>query len=158
MEYTTTFQFARLVNQINKLENLASQASKRMGDAAEQGDLRENAEFQYAEENRNSDLLKSARLKHQLQTYQLFFEDQISTKCIGIGNTVKVKDLIDNSFGVFNIVGSGPSDIEKDEVPYLSPIGDGLCGMELEEIKEIRIPAGIRKYKILEISKYYPKE
>ena len=156
MEFTTAFQYKRLAKQIKKLENLAGQASKRMGNAAGFGDLRENAEFQYAEENRNSDLLKAKALKAQMTNYQIFSEDQVSINCVEIGTTVKVIDLIKDIPNIFNIVGSGPTDIDRNEVSYLSPIGEGLCGMESGEEKTIQVPAGEKKYKVLEISKYSP--
>ena len=158
MELTTLFQHTRLVKQMRKLDELAGEASKRMGLAAEHGDLRENTEFQYAEENRNSDLLKLRRLKNQLEDYQILHESEISTNFVGIGTSAKVIDLITDRKDVFNIVGSGPTDIGRDEVGYLSPIGEGLCGMKTGEVKTVKVPVGTRKYQVLEISKYYPKE
>ncbi|GAG16044.1 unnamed protein product [marine sediment metagenome] len=157
MKYTTHFQYNRLVKKIQNLEELASEAAKRMGVAADFGDLRENAEFQYAEEERNEKLLIIKRFKGELRELRVVPIEFDITK-VDIGKYVKVREISTNDEKIFNIVGDGPIKIDLDEIPYKSPIGDGLCGLKIGDIAKIKIPIGIKNYEILEIGIYSPRE
>lgn len=159
MTFTTQFQYKRYEQKLKKIEDLVNGAGKRMGEAAGRGDVGcENAEFQYAEENLQADSRIIGNLKKEMQRCHVIHETDISTNSVGIGTGVKVKNLESNAINDFNIVGIGPTDTDKKEVSYLSPIGRGLLGAKVGEVIHIKVPSGERKYSILEISKYFPNE
>jgi len=154
--YTTPFQYERLKRKIEELRSRANEASRRMGAAAEFGDLPENSEFLCAADERNLHHSRLTELINQINSLEVISEDSIDASRACIGTSVEVENLLSNEKEVFNLVGDGPSDIDLKEVPYLSPLGSGLLGSEIGKEIEIRVPAGIKKYKILRIGKYSP--
>lgn len=159
MTFTTEFQYRRYVKKMEAIEAIVKGAGERMGEAARFGDVGcENAEFQYAEQNLQTDLKVAQVLRGEMQGCEVLYEKDISTESIEIGTSVRVKNLETEVSSLFNIVGVGPSDIDKDEVSYLSPIGDGLMGLKKGSIETINIPAGERRFEVMEITKYFPKE
>ncbi len=45
------------------------------------------------------------------------------------------------------------SDYEQGKIAVTSPVGKGLLHHKINEVVEIKIPAGVLKYKVLEISR-----
>ena len=66
---------------------------------------------------------------------------------------VKLKDMATDEEFEYMLVSEEESDYEQNKVSVSSPVGAGLLNHKLNEIVEIKVPAGILKYKILEISR-----
>jgi transcription elongation factor GreA len=158
IEYTTYFQYERLRNKIDQIRKQVAEVSKRMGTAAEHGDLLENSEFLYAADERNLQSSRLLELVNEINSLEIIPDDAIDLTRIGIGTSIDVINLVSNKREVFNLVGAGPSDIDNREVPYSSPIGQGLLGLKVGEEVEINVPSEMKKYRVLEIKKYSPKE
>ena len=69
------------------------------------------------------------------------------------GNTVKIKDLEFNEEEEYTIVGSTEVDLTQNKISNESPIGAALIGAKKGEEIEVKVPAGIVKYKIMSIKK-----
>ena len=72
---------------------------------------------------------------------------------IRIKTTVKVKDYKSKKVIEYTLVPDGESDISKGKIASTSPVGKGLLGRKENDIVEIKVPAGIVKYKIIKILK-----
>ncbi|HAC06836.1 MAG TPA: transcription elongation factor GreA [Gemmatimonadetes bacterium] len=120
--------------------------------AREHGDLRENAEFKAAKERQG---FVEARLNHlttrMTELSKIDVKDMAYDKA-GFGSTVTIHDIdLDEDF-TFTITAGDFIDLDAGQVSLASPIGQGLLGAEEGEEVTIKLPAGARQYKIVELS------
>lgn len=117
------------------------------------GDLSENSEYDEAKNAQAENEIKIANLEAKLRYAKIIDESEIDTKTVQVGNTVKVKDLEFEEEEEYTIVGSTEVDLAQNKISNESPIGAALLGAKKGEEIEIKVPAGIVKYKILSIKK-----
>lgn len=117
------------------------------------GDLRENAEYDAA---KNSQALNEKRIfemEEKLSRIVVINEADIPSDQVLIGATVLLKDLKNQDEFSYKIVTQDEANFDEGKLSATSPIAKGLLGKKEGEIAEIRIPAGILKYKVLKISR-----
>jgi len=117
------------------------------------GDLSENSEYDEAKNAQASNEIKIANLENKLRYARIIDESEIDTKTVQVGNTVKVLDMEYDEECEYTIVGSTEVDLALNRISNESPIGAGLLGKKKNQVVEIKVPAGIAKYKILSIKK-----
>ena len=117
------------------------------------GDLSENSEYDEAKNAQAENETKIANLEAKLRYAKIIDESEIDTKSVQVGNTVTVKDLEFNEEEEYTIVGSTEVDLSQNKISNESPIGAALLGAKKGEEIEIKVPAGIVKYKIIAIKK-----
>ena len=76
----------------------------------------------------------------------------IKTDKVAIFTTVKVLNTTNSKEMIFKIVPENEIDIKVSKISTSSPIGAGLLGKSLNEVCEVKTPAGTFSFKILEIS------
>ncbi len=79
--------------------------------------------------------------------------DEVNTDVVGVGNTVKVKNLTMKIDQVITIVGANETDPKNMKISSESPIGAALLGKKKGETVEVDVPAGLMKLKVVEISR-----
>ncbi len=117
------------------------------------GDLSENSEYDEAKNAQADNEIKIANLETKLRYARIIDESEIDTKTVQVGNTVKIKDLEFGDEEEYTIVGSTEVDLSQNRISNESPIGAALLGAKKGEEVEIKVPAGIVKYKIISITK-----
>jgi len=121
--------------------------------AKEFGDLSENAEYSAAKEEQLANEMEIARLDDTLSHATVLDEKQVDTKCVNIGTVVKLLDLEENEEITFHIVSSLEADSRVNKISNQSPIGKAIMGKSKGASVEVKTPAGVLKYKILDIGK-----
>ena len=120
--------------------------------AREHGDLRENAEFKAAKERQG---FVEARLNHlttrMTELSKIDVTDMAYDK-VGFGSTVMIHDIDMGEDFTFTITAGDFIDLDAGQVSLASPIGQGLLGAGEGGEVTIRLPAGERQYKVLELS------
>jgi len=127
--------------------------SKDIGKARGHGDLSENAEYDAAKEAQAFNEKKIAELEETLSNVQLLDDTNIPKDEALLGATVKLKDLASGEELQYMLVSEPEADFSQDRISVTSPVGRSLLGHKKNEIVEIKVPAGILKYKILKISR-----
>lgn len=117
------------------------------------GDLSENSEYDEAKNAQAANEIKIAGLENKLRYAKIIDESEIDTKTVQVGNTVKIKDLEFNEEEEYTIVGSTEVDLSQNKISNESPIGAALLGAKKGAEIEVKVPAGIVKYKIISIKK-----
>ena len=79
-------------------------------------------------------------------------ESLIGTEKVRIMNRVKVENLSLKRVMEFTIVGETEADFSKGKLASTTPIAQALLGHKAGETVEAKVPSGIMKFKILEIS------
>ena len=117
------------------------------------GDLSENSEYDEAKNAQAENEVKIAELENKLRHAKIIDEKEIDTDTVQIGNTVKVLDIEFNEEVEYTIVGSTEVNLAENKISNESPVGAALLGKKKNDMVEVNAPAGIMKYKILDIKK-----
>lgn len=120
-----------------------------ISDAREQGDLRENAEYQYAKEEQGFIEGRILEIENKLSMAQIIDVTQIpeSGKVI-FGTTVVLINLENDEEQTYQIVGDDESDIKQNKLSVYSPIARALIGKEVGDVTTVRTPSGEVEYEI----------
>lgn len=119
--------------------------------AREYGDLSENSEYDEAKNEQALLEAKIAEMEEMLNSAKIV--EKVSTTKIGIGVTVSLFDYEFDEDVEYKIVGTTEIDPLQNKISLESPIGKALFGRKKGEIIDVEVPAGISKYKVLDIKK-----
>ncbi len=117
------------------------------------GDLKENAEYDAAKNNQAMNERNILVLEDKLSRSQIIDESKIAKDQVFIGAKVLLLDLKNKEEFTYSIVPQDEADFDAGMISVTSPIAKGLLGLKVDEIAEIKIPAGVLKYKVLKISR-----
>jgi len=121
--------------------------------AREFGDLSENAEYHVAKEKQVFIERKIAELEDKLTRVQILDDRNIDSSKAYLLSTVKVRDTRDGEEIEYTLVSEEEADIDNDKISIKSPIGRGLLGKSAGETVQIKVPAGVIEYEIVEVSR-----
>ena len=124
---------------------------KKIAEAREYGDLKENAEYHAARERQSFVKARIAQLTDQLNKLNDLNMNDIPDDRIGYGSTVTLLDLDSEDEIVFTFVSSNEVNPAEGKISVSSPIGVALQNRAAGDTVDVTIPAGKRKYKILKI-------
>ncbi len=117
------------------------------------GDITENSEYEEAKNEQAFAEGRIATLEKMLRNAKVIDDSDIVTDMVGVGTKVRVKDMELGDEIEYTIVGSAEADPTNYKISNESPVGKSLLGKQVDDVVEIDVPAGVIRYKILEISK-----
>jgi len=91
-------------------------------------------------------------LAYELSRADVVKKDKVPADRVKIYSKVTIEDLISKAKTTLTIVPPSEADIKQQKVSVLTPIGSALIGFKLGDEVEWKMPVGIRKYLILEVS------
>ncbi|MFB3919917.1 MAG: transcription elongation factor GreA [Candidatus Velamenicoccus archaeovorus] len=127
--------------------------SQAIAKARAMGDLSENAEYDAAKEAQGHLEKRIVELEDKLSRARIIENENIPTDKVYIGACVKLRDEDTKEESAYTLVSPAEADYTQNKLSIESPIGKALLGRKAGEIVEIQVPAGILKYKIIEISR-----
>lgn len=114
-----------------------------IAEARAQGDLRENAEFQYAKEEQGFIEGRILECANKLSSVQIIDVKEISPSGrVIFGTTVTVVNSEDESESTYQIVGDDEADIKQNKISVYSPIARALVGKEIGDVIGVNTPNG----------------
>ena len=126
--------------------------SAAIAEAREKGDLSENAEYDAARDAQGLLEVKIARLKEKVANARVIDESKLSTDTVQILSKVKVKNLTNKMVMNFQIVPETEADFSRGLLAATTPIAKALIGHSKGETVEAKVPSGVMKFEIVEIS------
>ena len=126
--------------------------SAAIAEAREKGDLSENAEYDAAREAQGLLEVKITNLKNKIANARIISGAQIGTDKVQIMNKVKVKNMALNREMEFTIVGETEADFANGKLASTTPIAKALLGHKKGDIVDAKVPSGVMKFEILDIS------
>ena len=126
--------------------------SPAIAEARDKGDLSENAEYEAAREAQGLLELNIAKLQNLVANARVIDESQIGTDKVQMLNKVKVKNLNTNQVMNFTLVSENEADFMAGKLAAGTPIGQALMGHSVGEVVEAKVPAGVIKFEILDIT------
>ena len=125
--------------------------SDEIGKARALGDISENAEYDAAKEAQGLNEKKIADIEQKLTSAQIIDESKMATDEVLIGATVDVQDIDTSEKETYTLVSETEADFANSRISVTSPVGKALLGHKKGDLVDISVPAGIVKYKILNI-------
>ena len=126
--------------------------SAAIAEAREKGDLSENAEYDAARDAQGLLEVKIARLKEKVANARVIDESKLSADTVQLLSKVKVKNLANKMVMNFQIVPESEADFSKGLLAATTPIAKALIGHGKGETVEAKVPSGVMKFEILEIT------
>ncbi len=152
--YLTREAYQKIKGEIDFLKTTKrKQLAAEIGEAREKGDISENAEYDSAKEAQALNENKISELESKLGRAEILDESRIPKDLISIGSIVKLLDLGSNEEEQYTLVSEMETNYAAGKISINSPIGQGLLGFKKDDIVDIKIPAGVLKYKIVGISR-----
>ena len=145
--------YNKLEEQLNHLKTVRrTEIAERIKTALGFGDLSENAEYDEAKSAQAENEAQIAELEMKIRNAKVI-KKEVDLETVQIGNIVKVHDIEFNEDISYTIVGSTEVSISENKISNESPLGKALIGSKIGDTVEVNAPAGIIKYKILDLQK-----
>ena len=134
--YMTEEGYNKILAEINYLESVKRpEISAQIAEARDKGDLSENAEDDAAKEAQGILEGKIAQLKGLIANARL-----------------KLKNVANGAVMTYTLVSDSEANLKENKLAISTPIAQGLMGKKVGDVAEIKVPSGILKFEIMEIS------
>ena len=151
--YMTKEGYKRKMEEIAYLESVKRpEISRAIAEARDKGDLSENSEYDAAKEAQGMLEMKIAQLKDLVANSRIIDDANLNTEEVQILNTVRIRNIANGAEMSYTIVADSEANLKEKKIGSSTPIAKGLLGHKSGETVEIKGPAGVMKFKIVEIS------
>ena len=153
ISYMTKEGYKKKMEEIAYLENVKRpEISAAIAEARDKGDLSENAEYDAAKEAQGMLEMKISQLKDIVANARIIDESKLNTDVVALLSTVKIKNLKNGMVLKYTIVSESEANLKEMKIASATPIARGLMGQKVGDVVEVKAPAGIMQFEILEIS------
>lgn len=153
-QYMTADGLQKLKEELLQLESVERpRVIASIAEARDKGDLSENAEYDAAKEEQSMLESRIAALKARIMDARIIDETRISTKEVQILTKVTVRNVKNGATKTYHLVTEGEANIAQGKLAVTTPIAKGLLGKKVGEIAEVKVPAGVMQFEIMEISR-----
>ncbi|MBQ1451718.1 MAG: transcription elongation factor GreA [Clostridia bacterium] len=139
----------------DELEHLKTVGRKEMSEkikvALSFGDLSENAEYDEAKSEQGKLESRINELEAILQNYKLIDEAELPSDIVNRASKVTIRDMETKENITYQIVGPQQANPMKGRISDESPVGKALLGKKKGATVSVETPAGVLKYKIVDI-------
>lgn len=154
ISYFTEEGLKKLKDELHQLKvHERSSISKQIAEARDKGDLSENAEYDAAKEAQGLLELKISKLEEILGNARLIDESTLDLSKVLILSKVKIKNISNGATMSYTLVAENEADLKAGKISVDSPIGKGLLGKKIGETADIKVPSGVMKFEIVDISR-----
>ncbi len=151
--YMTKDGYKKKMEEIAYLENVKRpEISRAIAEARDKGDLSENAEYDAAKEAQGMLEMKISQLKDLVANARILDETKLNCDEIQILNRVKIKNVGNGAEMEYTIVADSEANLKEKKIAASTPIAQGLLGHKVGDIVDIRVPSGMMKFEVVEIS------
>lgn len=153
MEYMSKECYDQLVAEIEELTKVElPKAKDELSEARAKGDLSENFEYHAAKRALRRVMSKLRFKTNVLQNAQVLDASILKSDTVGLLRKVEFTNLANDSKRTYTIVNPHEADIREGKISIKSPVAEALMGKKVGDIVEVRVPAGIQKLRIDNIS------
>lgn len=147
-------RLAELQEELNYLKTVREkEVADLIKEARSFGDLSENSEYDEAKNEQGKLYSRIAELEGILSNYVVIEEAPSDPNAVRLGSRVKVMDLEFKEEEEYEVVGSQEADPMNGRISEDSPFGKALLGKRVGDEVNVEAPAGVVKYKVLDIQK-----
>ena len=155
----TSIRLAELEEELHYLKTTREkEVAEHLKEARSFGDLSENSEY---DEAKNEQALLYGRIAEveNILAHAVIIDDGLdgveasTVGFIGLGSTVKVRDLEFDDVDIYAIVGSQEADPKNHRISDDSPFGRAMLGKTVGDIVNVEAPVGTVRFEILSVEK-----
>lgn len=155
ISYYTEEGLTKLRNELNEMKTKGrTEIARQIAEARDKGDLSENAEYDAAKDAQNMHEMKIAKLEEILSNARVIDESTMDTSQVSVLSKVKIKNRKNGMEVTYTLVSEEEADLKAGKISVGSPIGKGLLGKKVGETTEIKVPAGMMEFEVLDISRF----
>ena len=153
MEYMSQECYDNLVAELRQMELVElPQVRDAIAEARDKGDLSENFEY-HAAKREQGRLLGRIRYKQKvLENARVIDKSRLKGDVVGILSKVKITNLNNNRSMSYTIVSASEANLTEGKISIKSPIAQALLNKKVEDVVEVRVPAGMLKLRIDEVA------
>lgn len=126
--------------------------AKQIAEARDKGDLSENAEYDAAKDAQGLMEMRIAELEGLVGNARVLKDENVDLSKVSILSTVKIKNVKNGMEVKYTLVSEKEADLKAGKISYESPIGKGLLNKKIGDIAEVKAPAGVMEFKVLDIT------
>jgi len=97
--------------------------------------------------------MKIAQMEEIVAHARVIDESKIDNSKVLILSKVKVKNVANKMEMEYTLVSEEEANLKEKKISVSSPIGKGLLGKEVGDVAEIKVPAGLLKLEVINISR-----
>lgn len=150
--YVTEEGLQKMKEELDQLRNERPAIARMIADARDKGDLTENAEYAAAKEAQGMLEMKIAKLEDQVARSRIIDGSRINTKTVQILNKVRIRNRANGAIMVYQLVPESEANLKEGKIAATSPIAQGIMGKKAGDVVEVKVPAGIIPFEIIDIS------
>lgn len=128
--------------------------AKDIGEARELGDLRENAEYQYAKDKQKLLNNQMQKLEAELKEAKIVNLDTVDSSSVSFGTVVEIKDEIEGNTFTYTVLGPWESDPDKNIISVTAPAIREIYGSKVGDRLKFNMNGDNKDWSIISISKY----
>lgn len=153
MEYMSQEGYDKLVAELHQLESIElPKVRDAISEARAQGDLSENFEY-HAAKREQARLLSRIRFKQRvLEFARVIDTKRLGSDAVGLLTKVELTNLANNCRMTYTIVSPHEANLQEKKISIKSPIAQALIGKKEGDSVEVRVPAGIQRFRIESIT------
>lgn len=122
-----------------------------ISEARAHGDLSENAEYAAAKEKQSFNEGRIKELEAVVSRADVIDVAALSSDTVKFGAKVKLVDEDTEEESLWQIVGEYEADIKAKQISMTAPMARALIGKKKGDSVEVKTPAGVKSYEILDI-------
>jgi transcription elongation factor GreA len=145
--------FNKLMEEVRQLEKEATEVRKRVSDAREQGDLRENGEYIYGRQQLGFIEGRLGELRGKINQSERVDCTKVQCDSAVFGTVVTLLNLNTQEKVTYQLLGPHDADIDEGSISIHSPVGDAIYGLKPGEKAVAQSPRGEFHYEVIEIAK-----
>jgi transcription elongation factor GreA len=152
-QYITEEGLQKLREELEHLRGVERpEISRQIAEARDKGDLSENAEYDAAKEAQGMLEMRISELESKIANARVIDKSKIDSSKVQILSKVKLKNLGTNAVMEYTLVAEAEANLRENKLSVGTPIAKALMGHKKGEIVEVKIPAGVMRLEIVNIS------
>lgn len=154
VNYVTEAGLKKMKEELAQLESVERpKVIAAISEARDKGDLSENAEYDAAKEAQAHLETKIAKLKGVIANSRIIDISQLDKSSVQLLSRVTIRNVKTKSTVTYTIVPEVEgSDLKAGKISIATPIAKGLIGKKVGDVAEIKVPAGLMNFEVLDIA------
>ena len=149
MEYMSEECYDTLVAELRHMEQVElPQVRDAIAEARDKGDLSENFEYHAAKREQGRLLGRISYKQKVLENARVIDKTRLKSDVVGILSKVKITNLNNNRSMSYTIVSASEANVAECKISVKSPIAQALLNKKVEDVVDVRVPAGTIKLRI----------
>jgi len=143
--------FARVKQDLEKLEAQRPEVIQAIKEAREEGDLKENAGYDAARERQGMLEAKISYIKSRIPEFNVIDLNTMDGEKVCYGATVRIENTDTGEMREYTLLGPDETEYVHGSISVFSPVARALLGKETGEEAVVNAPKGKIEYEVISI-------